>query len=195
MTEEEKNALYEERARVVVALARTARALGRDVWFGVDPAEPAWPVLYIDLPTGQASWHLTQKQRTSLAIDIETRSTRHDGNETRSTWWDGHTTKEKYDRLDDWRPSLAPISKVSQINRILRDWWNPIGFDEDLPDDEYLSYAEYLYERMTRSEETLSVQFVANYLTQARTKTIGLAADDEADLKVAQSIVRAARSW
>jgi hypothetical protein len=43
----------------------------------IDPAEPEWPVAYIDLPTGQVSWHMPQFADP----------------------WDGHDTEEKYHRV------------------------------------------------------------------------------------------------
>lgn len=90
--------LYSERAAVVVALGRAAMALGHEVYFAEDPLEPDWPVLFIELPTGQVSWHLHPDDASVFAADfpwIEEGS-----NEV----WDGHTTEEKYRRLNRWRP-------------------------------------------------------------------------------------------
>ena len=84
--------IYSERAAVVAALARAARETGRKVWFGVDPKEPEWPVLFIDLPTGQVSWHFSAQDRDAYASDISNGSGK----------WDGHTTEEKYARLAAW---------------------------------------------------------------------------------------------
>lgn len=85
--------VYAERAAVVAALARCARAQGLVVGFAIDPKEPDWPVLFIELPTGQVSWHFSKLDR-HLASDIG----EYHGQ------WDGHTTEEKYDRLMKWRP-------------------------------------------------------------------------------------------
>lgn len=46
----------------------------------LDPAQPEWPVVYLDLPTGQVSWHMPQY-----------------GQE-----FDGHTTEQKYRRVRDF---------------------------------------------------------------------------------------------
>lgn len=98
------NDLYEERARVALALARSALALGLKAGFALDPQEgPEWPVLFIDLPTGQVSWHLTAAQR-AVASDIGD----YDGE------WDGHTTEEKYRRLDAWRPHETRRRRTSR---------------------------------------------------------------------------------
>lgn len=171
------NELYDERARVVVALALASRALGHRIGFAVDPKEPDWPVLFIDLPTGQVSWHLTQAQRVDLAGDIG----------DYGGVWDGHSTAEKYERLRTWRP---PHDRLGQINRILRDWWNPIGFDEDLPDDEYEAYALVIFCTPRRS-----VDMLHRYLSHIRRDVIGLPPDEQADHKVAVSLFRLMSSW
>jgi hypothetical protein len=99
MTDLELTGLYTERAQCVLALARAAKAAGCVVGFRNDPAldevEAArWPVLFIDLPTGQVSWHLTIEDRRSAAdIDIYLGE------------WDRHDTAEKYRRLAAWQPA------------------------------------------------------------------------------------------
>jgi len=88
--------LYLEREHCVIALARSAQANGYRVGFRDDPALPdpqSWPVLFIDLPTGQVSWHLSRIGREE-AKDIG----HYDGE------WDGHDVEEKYRRLTTWRP-------------------------------------------------------------------------------------------
>ena len=85
---------YTERAQVVVALARLARSMGYSVGFGYDAHEPAWPVLFIEVPKiGQMSWHLSQGDRCALAPDIQ---------DDPSWVWDGHSTSQKYERLAQW---------------------------------------------------------------------------------------------
>lgn len=46
--------------------------------------EPDWPIVYIELPTGQVSWHMPQY---GGAVDP----------------WDGHSVEEKYRRIDTAR--------------------------------------------------------------------------------------------
>jgi hypothetical protein len=96
MTPDESGKIYAERAWCVISLARAAKAAGCRTGFREDPAlrDPAaWPVLFIDLPTGQVSWHLTAADRLG-ALDIG----------TYLGTWDGHDTAEKYRRLARWRP-------------------------------------------------------------------------------------------
>ncbi len=78
---------YCERNRVVAALAKiypsgVARTEIPD-W------DPCWHgCVYIDLPTGQVSWHYHDRDDDLFA-----------GLPAYDKPWDGHTTKEKYERL------------------------------------------------------------------------------------------------
>ena len=85
----EKDGAYHERNQVVAALAKLFPS-----GVAVDPDEPDWPVLYIDLPDGQVSWHFQRSEAIELLAGIP----KYDGE------WDGHSTEEKYARLK----SLAP---------------------------------------------------------------------------------------
>jgi len=54
-----------------------AHQAGLKTGIALDPDEPLWPVVYIELPTGQVSWHMP----------------------AHPTPYDGHSTSEKYDRI------------------------------------------------------------------------------------------------
>lgn len=69
---------YQERYRYVLIALSCAEQLDLPAGIRLDPSEPEWPVAYIELPTGQVSWHLPQHPVA----------------------WDGHTTEEKYRRVD-----------------------------------------------------------------------------------------------
>lgn len=71
---------YDVRNRAVLAAVGLAAELGYPCGVRLDANEPAWPVVYIELPNGQVSWHLPQHERE----------------------WDGHDTKEKYRRCRDY---------------------------------------------------------------------------------------------
>jgi hypothetical protein len=73
---ERYDADYEARYDLVLEAVWTSRRLGYAAGFRIDPTEPEWPVAYIELPTGQVSWHLPQHPKP----------------------WDGHDTPEKYRR-------------------------------------------------------------------------------------------------
>ena len=72
---------YEIRNRLIMLALVTAQGSGLRTGIAFDPKEPDYPVVYIDLPTGQVSWHVTAYQGK----------------------WDGHTTTEKYDRIRAFR--------------------------------------------------------------------------------------------
>lgn len=83
----DKDAVYTERNRVVAALARLfPSGLARTDIPGWDPE---WnECVYIDLPTGQVSWHYHYRDAYLFA-----------GLPLYEKPWDGHTTEEKYRRL------------------------------------------------------------------------------------------------
>jgi hypothetical protein len=82
-----KDSAYWERDQLVAALSKLFPAwLGRHE--GADWEDDWRTVVYIQLPTGQVSWHIHDTERgyfSHLAW----------GNEK----WDSHTTEEKYKRL------------------------------------------------------------------------------------------------
>lgn len=91
---------YDERNRVVAGLARLALDNGYAAWLGKHQGEaaedqkawdPGWEnVVYVNLPTGQLSWHLHDSHLPFFAfLRVD---------ETGK--WDGHSTIQKYDRLD-----------------------------------------------------------------------------------------------
>lgn len=87
------DSVYRERAHLVAHLAA-----GYPSTIGYhDPTEPDWAVVIIDLPTGQASWHVSPDD-----MDLFGHVARSDINT-----WDGHSTDEKYQRLDEHARTLA----------------------------------------------------------------------------------------
>jgi hypothetical protein len=86
MTDEVAEALYAERNAVVLALARAGHMLGWPVGVLPDPRQPGWPVVYVDTPEGQASWHMR-------AADVPPWLPEYPGE------WDAHSPEEKYARL------------------------------------------------------------------------------------------------
>lgn len=78
---------YAMRNSAVFQAMASANQLGMAVGVKVDPADPVHPVVaYIDLPTGQVSWHLP-------AYPGE---------------YDGHKTDEKYGRIRDFQRLAVP---------------------------------------------------------------------------------------
>lgn len=75
--------IYDKRYKLVFKALSLAIELGYKAGVRIDEEEPEWPVVYIELPTGQVSWHMPQHIKK----------------------WDGHTTEEKYKRVDEYNES------------------------------------------------------------------------------------------
>lgn len=86
-----KNVAYFERNLIAQLAAALAMELDYPVWIGIDESEPEWPVLFIELPTGQVSWHLP-KSELHQGVFVEFGKRR----------WDGHTTDTKHERIKDF---------------------------------------------------------------------------------------------
>jgi hypothetical protein len=71
---------YDLRNKLVMIAAAHALNLGMQAGVRIDPKEPIFPVVFIQLPTGQVSWHVAQHAKE----------------------WDGHDTEEKYRRCDEY---------------------------------------------------------------------------------------------
>lgn len=85
----DKNLAYEERNKLVCALSKIYPS-----WLGKHEDDPTWQkewfnIVFVQLPTGQASWHIHEDLLplfAHLELDL-------------SKKWDKHSTEEKYDRL------------------------------------------------------------------------------------------------
>lgn len=89
-----KDGAYEERTRCAAMAARMALAMGLRAGIArtaIEGWDPAWHgCLYIDLPTGQVSWHYHESQAALF-----------EGLPSYVEGWDGHDTPEKYRRVDN----------------------------------------------------------------------------------------------
>lgn len=83
--------VYRERAYLVALLCAIYPAT---LVYGADPSEPDWPVVFVDLPTGQASWHISPGD-ISVFDDVRSRN----AGDPDAPIWDGHSTLEKYERI------------------------------------------------------------------------------------------------
>ncbi|HID69070.1 MAG TPA: hypothetical protein EYP35_01105 [Desulfobacterales bacterium] len=77
---------YFDRNQAVMAMARLAMSQGFKVGLLINPNEEDWPVLMIDLPTGQVGYHLPRDE-------VIGQWPKYDGE------WDGHSLSEKRDRI------------------------------------------------------------------------------------------------
>ncbi len=91
-TERQKNGAYAERNKLVAALSKLfPSSLERH-----PESDTAWEddwrwIVFVDLPTGQASWHIHDSE-----LAMFDHLPRNEGRV-----WDGHTTEQKYARLAD----------------------------------------------------------------------------------------------
>ena len=94
ITKHQLSAVYRERDTVVALSALLAQHYGMRVWVGEDAtAQDGWKnVVYIELPTGQVSWHFPDHE-SYLFNHLE---------KPTDTKWDGHNTDVKYQRITDW---------------------------------------------------------------------------------------------
>jgi len=92
--------VYNERNRCVAMIAKLAEHMDWRAGIGRHKGED-WEddwrnVVYIDLPTGQVSWHIHDSDLHLFAFLDAYLDT-----------WDGHTTDEKYQRLYDYTHTYA----------------------------------------------------------------------------------------
>lgn len=81
----ENDTNYDARYPLVIQAASLALRCGYEVGFRIDPDEPEWPVVFIELPTGQISWHMPQHVNG----------------------WDGHDTPTKFERIKEYIERVA----------------------------------------------------------------------------------------
>lgn len=98
--EDHLNALYTDRAHILALLA-----LHYPSYLAYsDTANPDWPVLTLELPTGQASWHIA---KADLPLFAHVR----DADQAEATAaYDGHTTDEKNARIRQHTGNYTPLS-------------------------------------------------------------------------------------
>jgi len=89
------NEVYTERNRLVAALTYFFHAGTKKT--AIEGWDPEWHnCVYIDLPTGQASWHYHDKD-----AHLFSHLPPYEGE------WDGHVTEEKYRRLEETRELMS----------------------------------------------------------------------------------------
>ncbi len=84
-----KEEAYLDRNLVVMTLAKLAKQQGYPVGIKQDPQQPEWPVIMIDLPSGQVSWHIPVTELIDFLPDYQGE-------------WDGHTLQQKRERVKDF---------------------------------------------------------------------------------------------
>jgi hypothetical protein len=77
---------YYDRNQAVMLAAKLAEQLGLNVGVRADVDEPGWTLIYIDLPSGQVSWHLPDAELVGWWPEYPSD-------------WDGHSVEEKRRRV------------------------------------------------------------------------------------------------
>ena len=91
---DEKDIVYRERNRCVALAASMAIKLGYNAGIARHTGEDKGDknsVVYIDLPTGQISWHIRDCEKEIFSFLNEYIGS-----------FDGHDTKEKYKRIEEY---------------------------------------------------------------------------------------------
>jgi hypothetical protein len=99
----QRDQAYRERNELVALLARMFPSGYRET--AIPGWDPEWRYcIYIDLPVGQCSWHIHEREKDLLA-----------GLPLYKPDWDGHTTDIKYARIREfWQIWLAKLHGVPQ---------------------------------------------------------------------------------
>lgn len=93
---EQKDSAYRERNQLVALLARMAQKLGYSAWRARHREDDSsWEadwrnILFVELPTGQASWHFHDSEAHLLKEFPKGENS-----------WDGHGMAEKYERVNE----------------------------------------------------------------------------------------------
>lgn len=67
---------YAQRGTLIWAAVAIATRGGLNAGVAIDPADVHWPVVYIELPTGQVSWHMPEFDQPFDGHDGPTKSAR-----------------------------------------------------------------------------------------------------------------------
>jgi hypothetical protein len=102
------DSIYSERNRLAVAFARMALAAGFKAGTGVDPDETKWPVIYVETPNGQVSWHIAESDAAVL-----------DGLPNYDGQWDGTYRAREADWCV-WDHSNSLLSENEKLRAALR---------------------------------------------------------------------------
>jgi hypothetical protein len=94
VSREAVQSVYTERNAVVMAFVLFAMTQGWKGGVKFFDEDPMWPVILIDTPKGQCSWHVPMETVPSTMPLYEGE-------------WDGHTTEEKYQRLTELVETLT----------------------------------------------------------------------------------------
>ena len=85
-----KGQAYADRNLLVLLAADLAQDVGWRVGWKIDLDEPDWLLIFINLPTGQLSWHIPKDDLPEGIFEMF------------ADEWDGHSTEEKNRRIMEY---------------------------------------------------------------------------------------------
>jgi hypothetical protein len=125
----QKDGAYKERDQVVALAVNLAQRCGFEAWLGyhqgVDWEDDWRNIVFIQLPTGQVSWHIHQLEFEAGWFSYVPSPT------DLGPKWDGHTTEEKYRRVieqatkNPWLDRTHSSKRLDAIAGILEPGWKP----------------------------------------------------------------------
>lgn len=109
--EEQKNNIYGERNRVVCLAAKLAmlHCMKVGIRWGVDAD---YPIVYIDLPNGQVSWHISRREFKFYCGFLPDYAGE----------WDGHDMPEKHKRIADFGATTFTVFNEAMGRRVRGQW-------------------------------------------------------------------------
>ena len=96
-SQEAVDSLYDERNVLAFAFAELARDRGWEVGVRFFVDDPLWPILYVETPAGQVSFHVPANEVP-------------EGYPEHTKEWDGHNSTDKLDRLARARAMVDEVA-------------------------------------------------------------------------------------
>ena len=87
---EDVSKVYTERNIAVALAVGLARQAGYPAVVYISEEEPEWPVIFIEIPTGQVSWHIPASEYLQYFGELPV---------IERNPWDGHSTEDKNKRI------------------------------------------------------------------------------------------------
>ena len=85
------NEAYFDRNQAAMLAAVLAFEVGYPAGWVENADDPDWPILMLELPTGQVSWHIPKEEIVEMGLG-----------EPWAACWDGHDLTEKRKRIADY---------------------------------------------------------------------------------------------
>lgn len=91
---------YDVRNPLVIQALAVASTLKYPCGFRINPSEPNWLVIQIELPTGQVSWYFPTGQ-------VSWHTPQYQATRDGQVSWDGHSVDERFNRIDAFKTMVT----------------------------------------------------------------------------------------